>query len=206
MPEVAAAQHLGDDRLAAVAGLVGDGVGEVRVERLLQQVDRLEAVLAQLAEHQVEQRPDLVGVLQVGGLGGIEHRQQRLGEAPGRAVDFGSDLRRRAFAVVVEVGLQPLGDVLELVALAGELVDLAVDDGGQLVVDVEIPVGAVVALPELLGDVRAGGELALDVVDAVETLEIVRLLAHCWPSSSTTSASTISSSLTGPAPGEDGPA
>src|SRR5262245_1067995 len=204
MPEVAAAQHLGDDRLAAVAGLVGDGVGEVRIERLLEQVDRLEPVLAQLAEHQVQQRSDLVGMLDVGGFGGVEHRQQRFGEASGGAVDLGSDLRRRALAVVVEVGLQPLGDVLELVALVGELVDLAVDGVGELVVDVvvaDVVVGAIVALPELFGDVRSGRELTLDVVDAVEPRQIVVRLAHWWlSSSSTTSASTISSSLTEPAP------
>ena len=58
-----------------------------------------------------------------------------------------------------------------------------------------------VALPDLLGDLRAGVELALDTVEA---LQIVGLLAHACvvesSASSTTSASTISSSLTDPAP------
>ena len=153
---------------------MGDGVGEVRVERLVEEVDRFQTLLAQLAEHQVEQRADLVGVLDVGGLGGVEHGQQRLGETTGGSIDLGGEMRRRALAIVVEVGLQALGDVLELVALAGELVDLGVDRvGEQFVVTIEL--GEVVVFPDLLGDLRSGIELSLD---AVEALQIVALLAH----------------------------
>ena len=52
-------------------------------------------MLAELAEQHVEQRPDLVGVLDVGGLGGVEHGQQGLGEASRGAVDVGGVLRAR---------------------------------------------------------------------------------------------------------------
>ncbi len=34
LPAVPAAQHVGHDDLAAVAGLVGDGLGDARIERL----------------------------------------------------------------------------------------------------------------------------------------------------------------------------
>ncbi len=161
-------------------------------------------MLAQLGEHQVEQRADLVGVLDVRRLGGVEHRQQRLGQATSCPIDLGGEMRRGALAVVVEVGLQALGDVLELVALVGELVDLGVDGVGQQLVVISLDdIGRVVALPELLDDVGTGTQFALDAVEAVE---IVGLLAHAWAlgslSSSTTSASTISSSLTDPAPAD----
>ncbi len=82
-------------------------------------------------EHLVEQRPDLVGMAQVRRLGGVEHGQQRLGEAPGRALGIGLRLGLRAPAVVVEVGLHPLGEILVLVALG--------DEGGD--VDVELGLG-----------------------------------------------------------------
>ena len=106
-------------------GFVGDGLGDVGVERLVLQVQRLEALLAQLAEHDVEQRPDLVGMPQVGGLGGVEHRQHGLGQPPRGPVGLVADLGLDALAVVLEVGLQALGDVLVLVALLAELADLA---------------------------------------------------------------------------------
>ena len=50
LPGVAAAQHLGDDGLAAVAGLVRDGLGDLGIERLAVEVDALRALLLQLGE------------------------------------------------------------------------------------------------------------------------------------------------------------
>ena len=161
-------------------------------------------------EHQVEQRTDLVGMLDVRRLGGIEHRQQCLGEPAGGPIDLRGEMRRGALAVVVEVGLQALGDVLELVALAGQLVDLGVDRRRQSLVVAHRGRGRRVVArpsPELLGDVGTGIEL--DPRRPSRRSQIVAgLLAHAWVfgslSSSTTSASTISSSFTDPAP--DGPA
>ena len=56
-------------------------------------------------------------MLQVGRLGGVEHRQQRLGQPTGGPIDVVGRLGRRPLAIVLEVGLQAQGDVLELVAL-----------------------------------------------------------------------------------------
>ena len=89
LPAVAAAEDLGDDDVTAPVGLVRHRLGDLRIERLPVEVERLEPVLLQLGEHQVEQRPDLVGVAHVRRLGGVEHRQERLGEPAGRPADLG---------------------------------------------------------------------------------------------------------------------
>ena len=74
--------------LAAVAGLVEHGFGDRRIERLVEQIHRFEALLAQLAEQQIEQRLDLGRVLHERSLAGVEHGQQRLGDPAGGPVDL----------------------------------------------------------------------------------------------------------------------
>ena len=200
---VAAAQHLGDDDLAALARLVGDGLGDVRVERLVLQVERLEALLAQLAEHHVEQRPDLVGMAQVRGLGGVEHRQQRLGEPRRGPVGLVADLRCDPLAVVLEVGLRRAGRC----PCTGRARRRARrsrrrSSDGQLVL------GSVVRGVVLVGRVdasRGGGVVrGLPSRPRRPRRRSARTRRHdallVLGSSSTISASTISSSSTAPAP------
>ena len=59
--------------------------------------------------------------------------QQRLGQPRRGPVGLVADLLLDALAVVLEVGLDALGDVLVLVALGGQLADLGGDLRGQLV-------------------------------------------------------------------------
>jgi hypothetical protein len=106
-------------------GLLGSGISAKRLRR---------------AEQRVEQRPDLVGVPDVGRLSGVERRQQRLDEPARGTIGVGSRLRRGAPAVVVELGLDALGHCLVLVAFGardGELVGFVVGCrlGGRLIRD-----------------------------------------------------------------------
>ena len=173
---------------------MGDGLGDVRVERLVLQVEGLETLLAQLAEHDVEQRPDLVGMPQVGGLGGVEHGQHRLGEPRRGPVGLVADLLLDPLAVVLEVGLHPLGDVLVLVALLAELADLRGDLGGQLVLRLR-PRSST---PPRRRPRRPSSEGVVGVLLG-RRLALLGDRGHDFasPSSSTISASTISSSSTG---------
>ena len=65
----------------------------VGIERLVLEVHRLEALLAQRAEQDVEQRLDLGRVVEERGLARVEHGQQRLGDLAGGAVDLVGVLR-----------------------------------------------------------------------------------------------------------------
>jgi len=192
LPEVPGAEALGDDALAPVALLVQHGFVQLGVERLAFGDHRLEALLGEGLEQHLGDGPDIGGVVQDGGIAGVEHRQDlhhegRRGPLTGLAGFLGG-----ALAVVVELGLHPLEGVAVLVALdlgrAGRDIDEVgigtVDehgllDGGEGVVDGRL--GGVDGKP-LLGTSRRaalGG------------------IGHDQPasSSSTISASTTSSSL-----------
>jgi hypothetical protein len=57
----------------------------------------------------------------------VEHRQERFDEATGRPVDLIETVLGDALAVVVEVGLQAQGDVLELIALRQQRGEIVLD-------------------------------------------------------------------------------
>ena len=128
LPSVSAAQDLGDDRIAAVAWLVGHRFGDLGIERLPVEIEGFETLLLQLAEHLAEQRTDFLRVSEERGFGRVEYRQQRLGQSPGRPVRVGLRPRVRLLAEVVEVGLDALRHRLELIAL----LDHATDVDGDL--------------------------------------------------------------------------
>src|SRR5262249_52795361 len=126
-----------------------------------------------------ERRPDrldVLGAVGEGRLAGVEHRQQRLDEAPRGPLDLVGGLAVDPLAVVLEGGLEAERDVLGLVALGRP--------GGDV------------------GGDRLGGDLLrhLDLVGG-DTLAVGGGVGrHDCPSSSTISASTISSSAAPVAP------
>ena len=194
---------------------MGHRLGDLRVEWLGIEVERFETVLLELGEHHVQQRPDLVGVTQVRRLGGVEHRQERLGQPTGCPIDVVLDLVGGALAIVLEVGLDPHHDVLVLIALGDhgievehvvrqpelgvvDVGDIAVTEPGRLRT---LRVGVGIAM----FDRRHLARVVIDLGPAfVVRLELAVGVHDGSPSStisaSTISASTMSSSLTEPAP------
>lgn len=131
VPGVAAAEHFTDHRAGTATGtvafLVQHGLGQVGVERLLVEVHRLQALLLQLHQQQVEDGLDFARMLQERSLAGIEHRQQRLGHLARGALHVVGLLHAGATAIVVEVGLQAQRDVFERVALRQYRLDVELE-------------------------------------------------------------------------------
>ena len=134
---------------------MGHRLGDLGVEGPTLEIECLEAEPLEFAEHLAEQRTDLFGMVEVGGLRSIEYWQQRRGELPGRPIGLGPRLGGRTLPEVVEVGLDPLRELRVLVAFGhdGEHVDL-----GE-VFRARDRVGDIVDLAGSFGRVIVGGEV-----------------------------------------------
>ena len=159
--------------------------GEVGVEGLLEQVHALQAELAHHVEQEVEQRLDLRWVLPEGGFTGIEHRQQSLGHPSRGALHLVRLLVGHPLAVVVEVGLQAQGDVLERVALDQQGLDVVLDRLAGL---------SGRGTEQVVFEAPHAADLAGEVGEQLRLVEGGKVVAHRHFSSSTISASMMSSS------------
>ena len=185
---------------------MGDGLGEFGVERLVGEIERLEADLLQLTDQLVEQRADLVGVLHVRRLGRVEHRQQRVRQLARGPFDLEVLLVGGTLAEVLEVGLLTHRQLTEPVDLGEELGAVGLDGLGAALLDGGIVVD--------VGDVAVaepGGAVAEErrrIVGHLDTRHLTGVVVDLGPalvvgvrgvvahesSSSTISASTMSSS------------
>ena len=127
LPAITGTKHFAHDGLAAVTFLMHDCVGVGRVKGLPVEVHDFKTLLLQHAE---QRRPDRLNTDRAMGerrLACVEDRQETVDDTTSGAVDFVSLLTGDALAVVLEVGLQTQGDVLELVALREEIGDVGLD-------------------------------------------------------------------------------